>query len=427
MATLLIKNGILVNPKDQTETRADLFAADGIIVSVGGDVPEQADQVIDAAGAYVLPGLIDLHVHLRDPGQEYKEDVTTGGNAALHGGFTTIVAMPNTSPAADHADVIRYVENKAEATTKVHVLQAGALTRKMAGRELADLEGMMEAGCRAFSEDGKSVMNAGLAKQAMEIAAAHGRAILAHCEDINLVRGGVMNDDARAKELGLPGISNSVEDTIAARDIILAKETGVHLHLCHCSTKDSVQMVKMAREAGVSISAEVCPHHFSLCTEDIPGDDANYKMNPPLRSREDMEALRRGLAEDIMDVISTDHAPHTFEEKQRGFRKAPFGITGLETSAALTYTNLVRPGILTMLQMADKMSYRPAQILGMADRKGFIEPGAAADLTVFDPEKKYVIDPETFVSKGHNTPFGGCEVYGEIRATIVDGEVVYEA
>ena len=426
MGTVLIKNGTVIDPAAGIEKKADLWLEDGRITKIQAGIRKKADETLDAKGCYVMPGIIDLHVHLRDPGQEYKETVETGAAAALKGGITTMVAMPNTKPAADHADLINFVQNKARSVTKCHVIQAGCITKKMEGKELSDLQGMIDAGCRVFSEDGKSVMNAQLYKQAMELFAANDCIVLAHCEDINLVNGGVMNDDERAKELGLPGISNSVEDVITARDIILAKETGVHLHLCHCSTKDSVKMVEMARADGVSISAEVCPHHFSLCTEDIPGDDANYKMNPPLRTREDMEALKAGLSAGTMDVISTDHAPHARQEKAQSFLKAPFGITGLETSVALTYTNLVRPGNLSILDMADRMSYRPAQILGLTE-KGKICEDAVADLIIFDPEKEWVIDPDQFVSKGHNTPFGGTKVYGEVKATLIDGEVVYRA
>ena len=426
MGTVLIKNGTVIDPESKSEKKADLWLEEGKIKKIQAGIRKRADQTLDAKGCYVMPGIIDLHVHLRDPGQEYKETVETGAAAALKGGITTLVAMPNTKPAADRPDLINFVQNKARSVTKCNIIQAGCITKKMEGQELSDLQGMIDAGCRVFSEDGKSVMNAQLYKEAMKLFAENDCIVLAHCEDINLVNGGVMNDDDRAKELGLPGISNSVEDVITARDIILAKETGVHLHLCHCSTKDSVKMVDLARQDGVSISAEVCPHHFSLCTEDIPGDDANYKMNPPLRKREDMEALRAGLSSGIMDVISTDHAPHSRQEKAQSFKKAPFGITGLETSAALTYTNLVRTGLLSIMDMAERMSYRPAQILGLAD-KGVIREDAIADLIIFDPEKEWIIDPDTFVSKGHNTPFKGTKVSGEVRVTIVDGEIVYQA
>ena len=421
---LLIKNGTVINPGDKTMTKADVLIKDGTVAEVAPAIKEKADEVYDAKGCYVMPGFIDLHVHLRDPGLEYKEDIQTGGAAALHGGFTTIVAMPNTKPVADRPDVIDYVKHKAEAVTKVHVLQTGAVTKGQKGEELADIHGMAAAGSRTISEDGKSVMNAQLYREGMQAAAEEGLVVLAHCEDINMVHGGVMNADAKANELGFAGITNSVEDVIVARDILLAKETGVRLHLCHCSTKDSVRMVELAKEEGLPVTAEVCPHHFCMTSDDITEDDGNYKMNPPLRAKEDVEALQKGLADDIMDVIATDHAPHAASEKEQGIQKAPFGIVGLETAAALTYTALVKPGILTPMQMAEKMSYNPAKILGLD--KGTVEAGSPADLTIFDPECEWVIDPAEFLSKGKNTPFGGKKVTGKVMATIVDGEIVYQ-
>ncbi len=420
---LLIKNGTVINPGDKTTTKADVLVKDGKVTKIAPAIKDAADDILDAKGCYVMSGFIDLHVHLRDPGLEYKEDIQTGGAAALHGGFTTIVAMPNTKPVADKPDVINYVKHKAEAVTKVHVLQAGAVTKGQKGEELADIRGMAAAGSPAISEDGKSVMNAQLYREGMKIAAEEGLAVLAHCEDINMVHGGVLNADAKSKELGFAGITNSVEDVIVARDILLAKETGVRLHLCHCSTKDSVRMVELAKEEGLPVTAEVCPHHFCMTSDDITEDDANYKMNPPLRTKEDVEALKKGLADDIMDVIATDHAPHAAREKEQGIQKAPFGIVGLETAAALIYTELVKPGILTPMQMAEKMSYNPAKVLGL--EKGTVAEGSHADLTIFDPECEWVIDPAEFLSKGKNTPFGGKKVTGKVKATIVDGEIAY--
>ena len=399
----------------------------------------KTDRVIEAKGCYVMPGFIDMHVHFRDPGFEQKEDIFTGMSAAAHGGYTTVLTMPNTKPVVDNADVVEYVHKKAESGHCIHVLQVGAVTKGQKGQELADIKGMVEAGIPAISEDGKSVMNAEVYREGMLEAAKYGIPVLAHCEDINMVHGGVMNADEKAKELGMPGITNSVEDVIIARDIVLSKETGAQLHLCHCSTEDSVKMVKLAKEEGLKVSAEVCPHHFTLTSDDIkkfvpqiengiliPHEtdaDTNYKMNPPLRMKKDVEALKEGLRDNIMDVISTDHAPHTFDDKNTSMKKAPFGIVGLETAACLTYTELVLGGYLTPMQMAEKMSYNPAKIIGID--KGDIQKGKKADVVIFDPKETYKIDKNTFASKGRNTPFDGREVTGRVKVTICDGNIVY--
>ena len=422
---LLIKNGHVVNPENDLNAVQDVLIENDRIIKVADSVRDDADTVLDAKGMYVMPGFIDLHVHLRDPGLTYKETLETGGMAAARGGVTTICAMPNTRPVTDTSQMIEELHERAAHESPVHVIQLGAITKGQLGEELADIRGMAEAGCHAISEDGKSVMNASLYRKAMKIAKEEGISIFAHCEDITMVEGGVMNADAKAKELGLPGITNSVEDVIVARDILLAKETGVRLHLCHCSTQDSVEMIRLAKAEGLPVTGEVCPHHFTLCTDDIREDDGNYKMNPPLRAREDVEALKRGLEDGTMDVIATDHAPHSAEEKNRSMAKAAFGIVGLETSAALTYTELVEPGILTVMQMAEKMSYNPAKILGLND-KGSVSEGKIADLVIFDPEKEYRIDVEKFASKGKNTPFNGYPVKGEVACTIVDGKIVYQ-
>lgn len=438
--TILIKDGHVINPATRMDEAADVLVENGTVKEIAKGIKAKADRVIDAKGCYVMPGFIDLHVHLRDPGFEKKETIETGCQAAAHGGYTTILAMPNTKPVVDNADVVNYVHNKAKTVGVVNVLQVGAVTKGQQGKELSDIEGMVAAGIPAISEDGKSVMNSQLYREAMEKAAKYGIAVLAHCEDINLVDGGVMNEDAHAKELGLKGITNSVEDVIVARDIMLSRDTGAKLHLCHCSTKDSVKMVQLAKQEGVKVTAEVCPHHFTLTSDDIhkiqptidpekkvaieADADTNYKMNPPLRTHEDVQTLKEGLRDDIMDVIATDHAPHTFEEKNTTMKKAPFGIVGLETAACLTYTELVKTGYLTPMQMAEKMSYNPAKVIGLD--KGDIAPGKVADIVIFDPQQEYAIDKNTFASKGKNTPFHGRKVTGKVRATIVDGHVVYE-
>lgn len=423
---VLIKNGHVLDPATGVDGICDVLTEDQRIIGVKEHIEEQADRVIDAKGCYVMPGFIDLHVHLRDPGLEYKETLETGGKAAAHGGVTTVCAMPNTKPVIDTKERVEDVHTRAKEDSPVHVIQLGAVTVGQAGEELADIEGMAEAGCHAISEDGKSVMNASLYREGMRRATASGIAVFAHCEDIHMVEGGVMNADQKAEALGLKGITNAVEDVIVARDILLAKETGVQLHLCHCSTADSVRMVAEAKKDGLPVTAEVCPHHFIMTTDDITEDDGNFKMNPPLRSKADVEALREGLKNNIMDVIATDHAPHAEQEKDRSMKDAAFGIVGLETSAALTYTELVEIGVLTPMQMAEKMSYNPAKILGLSEEKGSISEGKIADIVIFDPSKEYEIDKHTFFSKGKNTPFHGRKVKGEVRCTIVDGVPVYE-
>ena len=420
---IIIRGGRVLDPANQADAICDLVIADGKIVATSVNEPENDYKIIDAKGCYVMPGLIDMHVHLRDPGLTYKEDIESGAHAAAKGGFTTIVAMPNTKPVVDNAASIEYVANTAKEKAPINVLQVGAITKGQAGIELAEIEAMVQAGSPAISEDGKSVMNAQLYREAMKIAARCDIPILAHCEDIDMVAGGCVNDDEVTRKQGLKGISNAVEDIIVARDIILAKETDAHLHLCHCSTKDSVTMIDEAKKAGVKLSAEVCPHHFTLTTKDMIADDTNYKMNPPLRTSEDVAELKRGLKEDIIEVISTDHAPHSKEDKSKSMAEAPFGIVGLETCVALTISELVKPGIITPLQMAAKCSYNPARILKLD--KGTLSAGAVADVVIIDPDAEYKIDANDFVSKSQNTPFGGRKVYGKVLYTICNGEVVY--
>lgn len=438
--TILIKGGKVINPATGMEEVADVLVENGVVSKIEKNIKVKAEQQIDAKGCFVMPGFIDMHVHLRDPGFEQKENIETGCRAAAHGGYTTILAMPNTKPVVDNADVVNYVQNKAKMVGVVNVMQVGAVTKGQKGKELSDIEGMAKAGIRAISEDGKSVMNAQLYREAMEKAKELDLVVLAHCEDINLVNGGVMNEDERAKELGLKGITNSVEDVIVARDVMLSYDTGAKLHLCHCSTRNSVMIMKSAKEKKLSVTAEVCPHHFTLTSSDIkkaepfldveknvPLDmdaDTNYKMNPPLRTKEDVQVLKEGLRDNIMDVISTDHAPHTFQDKNTSMKNAPFGIVGLETAASLTYTELVLGGYLTPMQMAEKMSYNPAKIIGID--KGDIQPGKVADIVIFDPTVTYKIDKNKFASKGRNTPFDGRKVTGKVRATIVGGHIVYQ-
>lgn len=423
---ILIRGGRMIDAATDTDIIGDIYLDEGVIQEIGKKLTkkQEDDRVIDADGCLVLPGLIDLHVHFRDPGQTYKEDIETGSRAAARGGVTTVVTMPNTSPVIDSPDRVNYVHNKAAQVSGIHVLQAGAMTKGELGKELADIAGMAEAGVPALSEDGKSVMDSKLCKEAMKEAAKAGLPVFDHCEDMSLRGNGCMNDDENARRLGLPGISNSTEDVIAARDIILALETGAHLHLCHCSTEGVAQMMKVLRDQGVkNVTAEVCPHHFILTTDDIERDDPNYKMNPPIRTKKDVEALKEGLKEGYIQVISTDHAPHAQKDKTGSMRNCAFGIVGLETSFALTYTELVEKGVLTIKQLVEKMSLNPARILGL--ECGTLQEGRPADVIVVDVEHPYKIDKTKFVSKGRNTPFNGREVKGKVLYTICDGKVVY--
>jgi len=425
---ILIKNGYVIDPATKREGVYDVLTEGERIFSIANSITEEeakADLVVDATGKQVLPGFIDLHVHYREPGLEYKETIATGSAAAAAGGYTTVCPMPNTKPATDCAEVVKYVLDKAKEAGKVRVLPVGAVTLGQSGTELADLEAMKAAGAAAVSEDGKSVMNAVLYAEGMKKAKEVGLPVFAHCEEIHLVRGGVMNAGARAEELGLPGITNAVEDIITMRDILLAEETGAKLHLCHCSTKYSVDFVRFAKEKGISVTAEVCPHHFAMCDEDIPNDDANYKMNPPLRGKEDVEALIAGLMDGTMGVISTDHAPHSAEEKSGSMVGAPFGIVGSETAYALSNTVLVKERGMTPMQLAACMSYHPAQVIGREKELGGLGEGYYADIAIVAPDEEYTVCPDEFLSKGKNTPFGGKKVKGRVYMTICAGTVTY--
>lgn len=421
----LIKSGYVIDPKSDIEGYYDILIKDDRVFNVAPNISTDSitiDKVIDASGKLVMPGFIDLHVHLREPGFEYKEDILSGSRAAAAGGFTTICAMPNTNPALDSIDTLKLVLEKAKQAV-VNVCFIAAITLNQEGKELADILELKNTGAVAISEDGKSVMDSALYKKAMEKAAGLDIPVFAHCEDKSLVHNGVINAGEKAKELGLSGICNAVEDVIVARDIILAKETGAKLHLCHCSTKGSTYMLDMAKKMGIKVTGETCPHYFTLSDSDIPEDDANYKMNPPLRSPEDVEAIKNALKKDVLDVIATDHAPHSIEEKSKSMKDAPFGIVGLETAFSVTWTHLVKTGILTYRQLVEKMSVNPAKILGI-DR-GSIGAGSVADIVIVDPDMEYTIDKNKFLSKGKNTPFHGKKVCGRVLYTIVSGKVKY--
>ena len=419
-----IRNGRVIDPASGKDGIYDVLIEDGTIVSVDDSIPEGNNDIIDAAGCFVMPGLVDLHVHFREPGFEYKETIKTGSMAAAHGGVTTVFPMPNTKPVIDSVDMYDKVQTIIDRDAVVNVHQVASVTLGQQGETPVDVAALKKSGCIAISEDGKSVMNSQVYREAMKAAAAEDVLVMAHCEDKNLVNGGALNEGVASRRYHVNGITNAVEDVIVARDILLSKETGCRLHLCHCSTADSVKLIKAAKDEGLKVTGEVCPHHFMLCDEDIIEDNADYKMNPPLRSRADMEAVREGLRNGTMDVISTDHAPHSAEEKAKPIGAAPFGITGIETSLCLTYTGLVLTGILTPMQMVEKMSYNPAKIVGI-DR-GTLLPGRPADIIIVNVDDEIVIDRNDFVSKGHNTPFDGYKVKGIVEYTIVGGKIVYK-
>ena len=420
----LIRNGRVIDPASGKDGIYDILVEDGMIACVDASIPKGDNDIIDAAGCFVMPGLVDLHVHFREPGFEYKETIKTGSMAAAHGGVTTVFPMPNTKPVIDSVDMYDKVQTIIDRDAVVNVHQVASVTLRQQGETPVDVAALKKAGCIAISEDGKSVMNSQVYREAMKAAAAEDVLVMAHCEDKNLVNGGALNEGVASRRYHVNGITNAVEDVIVARDILLSKETGCRLHLCHCSTADSVKLIKAAKDEGLKVTGEVCPHHFMLCDEDIIEDNADYKMNPPLRSRADMEAVREGLRNGTMDVISTDHAPHSAEEKAKPIGAAPFGITGIETSLCLTYTGLVLTGILTPMQMVEKMSYNPAKIAGI-DR-GTLLPGRPADIIIVNVDDEIVIDINNFVSKGHNTPFDGYKVKGIVEYTIVGGKIVYK-
>lgn len=419
----IIKNGHVLDPASGKDGIFDVLIEDDKIIKVEKEITDKDCEIIDATGMIVMPGFVDLHVHFREPGYEYKETIYTGSRAAARGGVTSVFPMPNTKPVVDSVEMINRVNDIAARDSVVNIYQVASVTMGQLGDEPTDIAALKENGVVAISEDGKSVMNSNVYREAMKLAAANDILVMAHCEDKNLVNGGAMNESARSRELGIRGITNAVEDIITARDILIAKETGARLHLCHCSTKDSVHMVAEAKKEGIKVSAEVCPHHFTLCDEDIVSDNADFKMNPPLRGREDVKALIEGLRDGTMEVISTDHAPHSAEEKQKSISEAPFGITGIETSFCLSYTELVLKGVLTPMQLVEKMSYNPARIAGI-DR-GTLLPGKTADIVIANIDEEYIIDRNDFVSKGKNTPFDNKKVKGLIEYTFVAGKEVY--
>ena len=409
---------------------ADVLIEQGRIVSVGQNLVSSRGRgaayptIIDAAGKVVLPGFVDLHAHLREPGFEYKETIQTGTAAAVAGGFTSVCCMPNTNPVNDNQSVTEFILEQARNAGNAHVFPVGAITKGSEGNELAEIGELRRAGCVAISDDGRPVINSLVMRRAMEYALVFDLPVIDHCEDLHLAEGGCMHEGIVSTQLGLPGIPAAAEEVMVARNLSLAHLTGARLHLAHLSTAGSVRMVREAKSRGIGVTAEVCPHHFSLTEDAVRGYNTLAKMNPPLRTWEDIQAIKEGLCDGTIDAIATDHAPHAVQDKQQEFAEAPFGVVGLETALPLTLT-LVDEGVLSLEAAVAKLSTEPARVFRL--NKGTLAPGADADVVVVDLEAYWEVDPTRLRSRSRNTPFAGWKVKGRVTTTLVGGRVVYEA
>ncbi|MEB7431653.1 dihydroorotase [Staphylococcus chromogenes] len=408
-----------------TLKQVDVLIQEGKIKSIATQIEPQSEmQIIDAKGHFLSPGFIDVHVHLREPGGEHKETIETGTKAAARGGFTTVCPMPNTKPVPDSVENMRHLQQLIDENAQVRVLPYAAITERQAGKKHVDFEALASEGAFAFTDDGVGVQEAAKMYEAMQQAKAVNKAVVAHCEDNSLIYGGAMHEGKRSEELGIPGIPNICESVQIARDVLLSEATGCHYHVCHVSTKESVRVIRDAKKAGIPVTAEVTPHHLLLTEEDIPGDNAIYKMNPPLRSVEDRQSLIEGLLDGTIDIIATDHAPHAEDEKNQPMTRAPFGIVGSETAFPLLYTHFVKTGEWTLQQLVDYITIKPAQVFDLP--YGTLKEGAVADLTLINLDEAYEIKAQDFLSKSSNTPFLGEKVYGKTLFTMVDGEIRYE-
>ncbi len=418
---LIIKDGIVVDPYNGIKEALDVLVEDGQISKVAKNIRHKSAEVIDAAGNLVCPGFIDIHVHLREPGYEYKEDIASGTRAAAAGGFTTVCCMPNTDPVVDNGAVAAFIRDKAREIWSLNVLPIGCISKGQEGNEITAMGELKEAGCIAVSDDGKPVMNSSVMRNAMTYAKMFKLPVLSHCEDLHLSRDGQMHEGFYSTYYGLPGIPAEAEELMVARDLLLARLTGAHVHICHISTMGSLNLIRQARKEGIHVTCEVTPHHLTLTDETVGSYDADTKVNPPLRSREHVEALWEGIKDGTIDCIATDHAPHHQESKDCEYNLASNGISGLETAVAVIMDRLVNQGIIDLEKMVQLFTAGPARIMGL--EKGTLSPGRTADITIIDPNLKKRVDIAKFNSKGKNTPFKGLELQGWPCLTMVNGVI----
>ncbi len=424
MGTILIKGGHVVDPANQMDGPADILMSNGQIAKVGKGLKTKADEIVDAGGMIVTPGLVDIHVHLREPGFEYKETIATGTHAAVAGGVTSVACMPNTNPPIDDQAIVHFIRAKAEKEGYCNVYPVGCISKKREGVEMAEIGELKRAGVVALSDDGSPVMNAELMRRVMEYAKPLDLVVTDHCEDSNLFNNGVMNEGPVSMALGLRGIPAAAETVQVARDIMLCEMTGARLHIQHVSTAGSVELIRAAKRKGLRVTAETCPHYFTLSEKAIRNYNASFKMNPPLRGEDDVAAVRKGLQEGVLDCIATDHAPHASTEKQCEWDAAAFGIVGLETLFPLTYAHLVEPGLLSLSRAVEMLTVNPAAVIGVG--KGTLSEGADADVALFDLGTERPVEPARFKSRGRNTPFGGWRLKGWAVRTYVNGQLKYE-
>jgi len=422
---ILLKDGHIVDPVNRLDSTSDILIRDEKIAKVGKNLRANGAKTIDCKGKYVLPGLIDMHAHFRQPGREDEETLFTGSRAALKGGFTSVLCMANTNPPIDNQGVVEYIYAESKRIGLINLYTVGAVTKNLEGKELTEIGQILAAGARALSDDGESIMNAELMRRALEYTKMFNAPIISHCEDLNLSKDGVINEGFISTKLGLKGIPRTSEIVMVMRDIELAELTGGRVHIAHVTTKEAVELIEQAKARAINLTCETCPHYFTLTEDAVLGFDTNAKVNPPLRTGEDVEAIKRGLSEGTIDVIATDHAPHSEEEKDVEFDSAAFGTIGLETALSLAFSELVAKGILNWKQLVERMSINPAKILGL-NNKGSLGAGSDADVVVFDPKIDWVVDVKKLESKSKNTPFIGKRLNGIVTLAIIGGKIKYE-